>query len=79
MQTLNTSILIPKAMFLRYNESSRAEMQFHNSFLYTFLLLAAGALLLFCIIGGKQAPEWIMNFPTQDIRSHISVYYLFSH
>ena len=77
VQTLNTSILIPKAMFLRYNESSRAEMQFHNSFLYTFLLLAAGALLLFCIIGGKQAPEWIMNFPTQDIRSHISVYYLF--
>ncbi|WP_299992920.1 lipid II flippase MurJ [uncultured Bacteroides sp.] len=77
VQTLNTSILIPKAMFLRHHESSEAEMQFHNSFLYTFLLLAAGVLVLFCIVGGRQAPEWIMNFPVQDIRGHITIYYLF--
>ena len=77
VQTLNTSILIPKAMYLRHNESPQAEMQFHNSFLYAFLLLALGLLFLFCIIGGKQAPEWIMNFQPQDIQNHISIYYLF--
>lgn len=77
VQTLNTSILVPKAMYLRNNESAQAEMRFHNSFLYTFLLIALGLLLLLSLVGGKQAPEWVMNFRTEDIRKHISVYYLF--
>lgn len=77
VQTLSTSILIPKAMYLRSHAPAQAEMQFHNSFLYALLLLALGGGLLFGVIGGRQAPEWIMNFQLQDIRAYISVYYLF--
>lgn len=77
VQTLNTSVLIPKAMFLRHNEGQEAEMQFHNSFLYTFLMLAAVVLLGLLMVGGERASGWIMNFDSQDIHHNIGVYYLF--
>ena len=42
VQTLNTSILIPKAMYLRHNESPQAEMQFHDKFKWYYCSFIIG-------------------------------------
>lgn len=76
-QVLNTSILVPKAMLLRNQGYKRKEMEYHNTFVYTFSLVALLFMSAFLLIGGEEAAGWIMNFPQTEIKHYIRLYYLF--
>ena len=72
VQTLNTSILIPKAMFLRYNESSRAEMQLH--------ILITGSRCITSILHNWRQTSTRMDYEFPHPRytqSHLSILLVF--
>ncbi len=76
-QTLNTSILVPRAMLLRNQGYKRKEMTYHNTFLCTFALVSFVLMAVYLFIGGEDAAGWMMNFPEAEILRYIHLYYLF--
>lgn len=74
IQTITTSILIPQSMLLRHSISTKAEMKYLNAFMYSFIFIIF--LLIFLVsLGGDKVPELITNFPTDEIKKYISIYY----
>lgn len=78
VQTLNTSILIPKAMFLRYNESSRAEMQFHQ-FISLHILITGSRCITSILHNWRQTSTRMdYEFPhPRYTQSHLSILLIF--
>lgn len=77
VQTVCTSILVPRAMELRSRNRCTDEMSLHNSFLYTVLLLLLASMVVFNLVAGHDAPSLLMNFRPEDTARHLTLYYLF--
>lgn len=77
VQTVCTSVLVPRAMEFRSQGQEKAEMCLHNSFLYTILLLLLAGMAIFTLLAGDAAPSLLMNFSPEDTARHLSLYYLF--
>ena len=76
IQIVTSSILIPRSMEMRINQSSISEMGYLNSFLILFI--GFGTLLIFSLVlSGKIFMTVITNFSLEDIQNNYLIYLLF--
>ena len=75
LQSITSSILIPRSMLLRNQDSFHTENAYLNAFLYTILSIAI-IIIGIILINGKECLLLLSNFSAQDIDIHLPLLYI---
>lgn len=76
IQAITSSILIPRSMGFRTNESHDSEMAYLNVFFY-ILIAFGGIVSLILGLKGDKIMYIITHFTHNEIQNNLSIYYLF--
>lgn len=75
LQSIVSSVLIPRSMLLRNQNSFHTENAYLNAFLYTVISVAILTISII-LLNGKECLLLLSNFSAQDIEVHLPLLYI---